>query len=121
MYAVKKIVTDVTDAGTQMSLTEAKQRYGDEADVDMEVEFSRPPQDPAPTAAPTVISKRKRRMPDLGWLVGAGIVACAGYGYGSGVDSAVVAVLAYALGWRMESAESGKPQRVAEREPIGIA
>ena len=39
LYAVKKIVTDVTDAATQISLSEAQGLYGDEAEVDMEIEF----------------------------------------------------------------------------------
>ena len=30
LYAVKKIVTDVTDAATQISLQEAQQLYGDD-------------------------------------------------------------------------------------------
>src|SRR5262245_56340721 len=45
LYAVKKIVTDVTDGSTQISLTEAQQLYGDEAEVDMEIEFPRTTED----------------------------------------------------------------------------
>ncbi len=45
LYAVKKIVEEVTDASTQISLTEAQELYGDEAEVDMEIEFPRPTED----------------------------------------------------------------------------
>jgi N utilization substance protein A len=41
LFTVKKIVAEVTDPATQFSLTEAQQMYGDEAEVDMEVEFPR--------------------------------------------------------------------------------
>jgi diguanylate cyclase (GGDEF)-like protein len=50
LYSVKTIVMAVTDAATQISLTEAKQQYGEEAETDMEVESSKPPPSPAPTA-----------------------------------------------------------------------
>jgi N utilization substance protein A len=53
LYAVKKIVTDVTDASTQISLGEAQQLYGDEAEVDMEIEFPRPTEDLGRIAAQT--------------------------------------------------------------------
>src|SRR5688500_13704956 len=53
LYAVKKIVEDVTDASTQISLTEAQQLYGDEAEVDMEIEFPRPTEDLGRIAAQT--------------------------------------------------------------------
>src|SRR5512140_360233 len=39
LYAVKQIVNEVTNPGTEISLTEAQQLYGDEAEVDMEIEF----------------------------------------------------------------------------------
>src|SRR6187397_2956211 len=41
LFTVKKIVAEVTDPATQFSLSEAQQMYGDEAEVDMEVEFPR--------------------------------------------------------------------------------
>ena len=53
LYAVKKIVEDVTDASTQISLAEAQQLYGDEAEVDMEIEFPRPTEDLGRIAAQT--------------------------------------------------------------------
>jgi N utilization substance protein A len=53
LYAVKKIVTEVTDASTQISLSEAQQLYGDEAEVDMEIEFPRPTEDLGRIAAQT--------------------------------------------------------------------
>ncbi len=53
LYAVKKIVEEVTDASTQISLTEAQQLYGDEAEVDMEIEFPRPTEDLGRIAAQT--------------------------------------------------------------------
>ncbi len=52
-YAVKKIVTEVTDASTQISLGEAQQLYGEEAEVDMEIEFPRPTEDLGRIAAQT--------------------------------------------------------------------
>src|SRR5215213_552228 len=53
LYAVKKIVEEVTDASTQISLSEAQQLYGDEAEVDMEIEFPRPTEDLGRIAAQT--------------------------------------------------------------------
>ena len=53
LYAVKKIVDEVTDASTQISLSEAQQLYGDEAEVDMEIEFPRPTEDLGRIAAQT--------------------------------------------------------------------
>jgi transcription termination/antitermination protein NusA len=53
LYAVKKIVEEVTDASTQISLTEAQGLYGDEAEVDMEIEFPRPTEDLGRIAAQT--------------------------------------------------------------------
>ncbi len=53
LYAVKRIVDEVTDASTQISLSEAQQLYGDEAEVDMEIEFPRPTEDLGRIAAQT--------------------------------------------------------------------
>ena len=53
LYAVKKIVDEVTDASTQISLSEAQQLYGEEAEVDMEIEFPRPTEDLGRIAAQT--------------------------------------------------------------------
>ena len=53
LYAVKKIVGEVTDPSTQISLSEAQQLYGDEAEVDMEIEFPRPTEDLGRIAAQT--------------------------------------------------------------------
>jgi N utilization substance protein A len=39
LFAVKHIVSEVTDPATQISLEEAQELYGDEAEVDMEIEF----------------------------------------------------------------------------------
>ena len=39
LFAIKKIVDDVTDPATQFALSDARKLYGDEAEVDMEVEF----------------------------------------------------------------------------------
>jgi N utilization substance protein A len=53
LYAVKKIVDEVTDPSIQISLAEAQQLYGDEAEVDMEIEFPRPTEDLGRIAAQT--------------------------------------------------------------------
>src|SRR4026209_758164 len=53
LYAVKKIVDEVTDPATQISLNEAQELYGDEAEVDMEIEFPRPTEDLGRIAAQT--------------------------------------------------------------------
>jgi N utilization substance protein A len=53
LYAVKTIVAEVTDASTQISLEEARKMYGDEAEVDMEIEFPRPTEDLGRIAAQT--------------------------------------------------------------------
>ena len=53
LYAVKKIVEEVTDAATQIALSEAQELYGDEAEVDMEIEFPRPTEDLGRIAAQT--------------------------------------------------------------------
>src|SRR6187397_1922116 len=39
LFAIKHIVSDVTNAATEISLKEAQELYGDEAEVDMEIEF----------------------------------------------------------------------------------
>ena len=53
LCAVKRIVADVTDPPNQISLSEAQQLYGDEAEVDMEIEFPRPTEDLGRIAAQT--------------------------------------------------------------------
>jgi transcription termination/antitermination protein NusA len=42
LYAVKHIVDEVTNPATEISLVEAQSLYGDEAQVDMEIEFPKP-------------------------------------------------------------------------------
>jgi len=42
LFSVKHIVQDVTDPVTEISLAEAQALYGDEAEVDMEIEFPKP-------------------------------------------------------------------------------
>ena len=42
LYSVRQIVNDVTDPLTEISLVEAQELYGDEAEVDMEIEFPKP-------------------------------------------------------------------------------
>jgi transcription termination/antitermination protein NusA len=42
LFAVRQIVNEVTNPATEISLTEAQELYGDEAEVDMEVEFPKP-------------------------------------------------------------------------------
>src|SRR5918999_5792719 len=42
LFAVRQIVNEVTNPATEISLSEAQQLYGDEAEVDMEVEFPKP-------------------------------------------------------------------------------
>ena len=39
LYAVKQIVAEVANTGTEISLTEAQQLYGEEAEIGMEIEF----------------------------------------------------------------------------------
>src|SRR6478736_5012776 len=53
LCAVKRIVDEVTDPPNQISLVEAQQLYGEEAEVDMEVEFPRPTEDLGRIAAQT--------------------------------------------------------------------
>ena len=42
LYAVKRIVPEVTDETTEIALSEAQELYGEEAEVDMEIEFPKP-------------------------------------------------------------------------------
>ena len=42
LFAVKQIVREVANPSTEISLEEAQQLYGDEAEVDMEIEFPKP-------------------------------------------------------------------------------
>ncbi len=42
LFAVKQIVREVQNPATEISLDEAQQLYGDEAEVDMEIEFPKP-------------------------------------------------------------------------------
>src|SRR6476659_3363020 len=53
LSVVKQIVTEVTDPATQVSLAEAQQLYGEEAEVDMEIEFPRPTEELGRIAAQT--------------------------------------------------------------------
>ena len=53
LVTVKRIVDEVLDPAVQFSLTEARQMYGDEAEVDMEVEFPRDKGDLGRIAAQT--------------------------------------------------------------------
>ncbi len=39
LFAIKHIVSDVTDPATEISLKDAQELYGEEAEVDMEIEF----------------------------------------------------------------------------------
>ena len=42
LFTVRRIVEDVTDATTEISLKEAQELYGDDAEIDMEIEFPKP-------------------------------------------------------------------------------
>ena len=42
LFAVKQIVSEVTNPSTEISLAEAQELYGGEAEVDMEIEFPKP-------------------------------------------------------------------------------
>jgi transcription termination/antitermination protein NusA len=42
LFAVKQIVREVTNPSTEISLEDAQQLYGEEAEVDMEIEFPKP-------------------------------------------------------------------------------
>ena len=63
LYAVKLIVTDVTAPAKEISLSEAQQLYGDEAEVGMEIEFPKETEKLGRIAAQTakqVIAQRVR-------------------------------------------------------------
>jgi N utilization substance protein A len=63
LYAVKLIVTEVTAAAKEISLEEAQQLYGDEAEVGMEIEFPKETEKLGRIAAQTakqVIAQRVR-------------------------------------------------------------
>src|SRR3970282_396276 len=53
LFAVRQIVNEVTNPATEISLTEAQELYGEEAEVDMEIEFPKPPDVLGRRAAPT--------------------------------------------------------------------
>jgi len=53
LVAVKRIVDAVADPATEISLQEAQGLYGEEAEVDMEIEFPRPTEDLGRIAAQT--------------------------------------------------------------------
>ena len=42
LFAVRQIVDEVTNPETEISLTEAQELYGEEAEIDMEIEFPKP-------------------------------------------------------------------------------
>ena len=42
LFAVRQIVEDVTDPMTEIALSEAQELYGEEAEIDMEIEFPKP-------------------------------------------------------------------------------
>ena len=42
LFSARRIVEEVTNPETEISLTEARELYGDEAEVDMEIEFPKP-------------------------------------------------------------------------------
>ncbi|HEY7790375.1 MAG TPA: transcription termination factor NusA [Vicinamibacterales bacterium] len=63
LFAVKQIVADVANPATEISLTDAQQLYGEEAEVDMEIEFPKPTEVLGRIAAQTakqVISQKVR-------------------------------------------------------------
>src|ERR1051325_631126 len=63
LYAVKQIVTDVTAPAKEISLEEAQQLYGEEAEVGMEIEFPKETEKLGRIAAQTakqVIAQRVR-------------------------------------------------------------
>ncbi|MBI1873799.1 MAG: transcription termination/antitermination protein NusA [Acidobacteria bacterium] len=53
LYAVKHIVSEVADPATEISITEAQQVAGDEAEVDMEIEFPKSTEELGRIAAQT--------------------------------------------------------------------
>jgi N utilization substance protein A len=54
LFAVKHIVQDVTNPATEISLEEAQALYGDEAEIDMEIEFPKSTEGLGRIAAQTV-------------------------------------------------------------------
>jgi hypothetical protein len=63
LYAVKQIVAEVANTGTEISLTEAQQLYGEEAEIGMEIEFPKETEKLGRIAAQTakqVIAQRVR-------------------------------------------------------------
>jgi N utilization substance protein A len=63
LYAVKQIVAEVANAATEISLGEAQQLYGDEAEIGMEIEFPKETEKLGRIAAQTakqVIAQRVR-------------------------------------------------------------
>jgi transcription termination/antitermination protein NusA len=54
LYAVKHIVQDVTNPATEISLSEAQELYGEEAEIDMEIEFPKSTEGLGRIAAQTV-------------------------------------------------------------------
>ena len=42
LFAVRQIVEEVSDSETEISLTRRRPLYGDEAEIDMEIEFPKP-------------------------------------------------------------------------------
>jgi N utilization substance protein A len=54
LFAVKHIVQDVTNVATEISLDEAQALYGDEAEIDMEIEFPKSTEALGRIAAQTV-------------------------------------------------------------------
>src|SRR6187200_2093897 len=53
LFAIKQIVAEVADPATEIALSEAQGLYGEEAEVDMEIEFPRPTEDLGRIAAQT--------------------------------------------------------------------
>jgi transcription termination/antitermination protein NusA len=54
LFAVKHIVQDVTNSATEIALTEAQELYGEEAELDMEIEFPKSTEGLGRIAAQTV-------------------------------------------------------------------
>ena len=54
LFAVKHIVQDVTNPATEIALTEAQELYGEEAEIDMEIEFPKSTEGLGRIAAQTV-------------------------------------------------------------------
>ena len=54
LFAVKHIVQDVTNPATEIALSEAQELYGEEAEIDMEIEFPKSTEGLGRIAAQTV-------------------------------------------------------------------